>query len=166
MTSPIESQRKVRQLENDVTSIYELLGSIQETQHKHGDQLDEVAAQTTRIVGAQLRQGNRLDSIEATVHDLGIRFDGLEETQRHQADRLDSMDARLGTVDTKVDSLDTKVDGLDTKVDGLDTKVDGLDTKVDGLDTKVDGLATKVDALDGKVDTILDVLRGDGAAQR
>jgi hypothetical protein len=56
MTSPSDVERKVRQLDNDVQSIYELLSTIQATQRRHGNRLDEIAA-------AQAGQDTKLDTI-------------------------------------------------------------------------------------------------------
>ncbi|UVS78386.1 hypothetical protein [Actinokineospora sp. UTMC 2448] len=42
MSSPAEIGRKVRQLDNDVQSIYEMLGQIAATQTRHGNRLDEI----------------------------------------------------------------------------------------------------------------------------
>lgn len=58
MTTPAEVERKVRQLDNDVSSIYELL--------------DNLNTNVTKMAGAQLRQGSRLDQIEDRLN----RVDG------------------------------------------------------------------------------------------
>lgn len=58
MTTPAEVERKVRQLDSDVSSIYELL--------------DNLNTNVTRMAGAQLRQGSRLDQIEDRLN----RIDG------------------------------------------------------------------------------------------
>ncbi|MGC0145036.1 hypothetical protein [Pseudactinotalea sp. Z1732] len=50
-------ERKVRQLDNDVQSIYELLAAIQ---------------------GTQLRQGNRLDELDERLAGLDERMAGLD----------------------------------------------------------------------------------------
>jgi peptidoglycan hydrolase CwlO-like protein len=105
MTNPIEMQRKVRQLDNDVQSIYEMLVSIE---------------------GTQVRHLNRLNEIEARADGIDVKVDGIEATQKQHGERL-------GAIESKVDSLDAKVTGLDTKVTGLDTKVTGLDTKMDSV---------------------------------
>lgn len=41
-TPPVE--REVRQLDNDVQSIYEMLAGIQGTQRRHGNRLEEIDA--------------------------------------------------------------------------------------------------------------------------
>lgn len=64
MTQPVDVQRKLRQLDNDVQSIYEMLASISAT---------------------QVRQGNRLGEIEAKLGDMDAKLDtivGLLGTQR------------------------------------------------------------------------------------
>jgi hypothetical protein len=42
MTTP-DLTRKVRQLDNDVQSIYEMLAKIEATQNRHGNRLGEIA---------------------------------------------------------------------------------------------------------------------------
>ncbi len=44
MTTPAELERKVRQLDNDVQSIYEMLATIEATQKRQGNRLAEIAA--------------------------------------------------------------------------------------------------------------------------
>ncbi len=50
MSTPIEVERKVRQLDNDVASIYELLTDLD--------------GNVKKVQAGQLRQGSRLDQIE------------------------------------------------------------------------------------------------------
>lgn len=71
-------ERKVRQLDNDVQSIYELLAAIQ---------------------GVQLRQTNRLDEMDRSIEAVATRLDAMET-------RLDAMESRLGAVDTRLESLE------------------------------------------------------------
>jgi hypothetical protein len=42
MTTP-DVERTVRQLDNDVQSIYEMLAKIEATQNRHGNRLGEIA---------------------------------------------------------------------------------------------------------------------------
>ncbi|WP_256335191.1 hypothetical protein [Lentzea albidocapillata] len=56
MASPVEIERKVRQLDNDVQSIYELLATIDATQKRQGNRLNEIAA-------TQAEHGDKLDAI-------------------------------------------------------------------------------------------------------
>lgn len=55
-TSPEDTARKVRQLDNDVQSIYEMLGRIDATQRRQANRLEEIAT-------AQSTQGAKLDRI-------------------------------------------------------------------------------------------------------
>ncbi len=100
--TPAEVERKVRQLDNDVQSIYELLMAIQSTQTRHT---------------------NRLHELGEDVGSLGAKLDALDT-------KVDSLDDRVESLDTKVGALDTKVDVLDVKVGSLDTKVDSLGTQM------------------------------------
>ncbi|MBB5958429.1 hypothetical protein FHS29_005037 [Saccharothrix tamanrassetensis] len=56
MASPAELERKVRQLDNDVQSIYEMLATIEATQKRQGNRLAEIAT-------AQAEHGAKLDAI-------------------------------------------------------------------------------------------------------
>jgi outer membrane murein-binding lipoprotein Lpp len=93
--TPAEVERKVRQLDHDVQSIYELLMTIQSTQTRHT---------------------NRLHELGEDVGSLGTRVDNLDT-------KVDALDTKVDNLDTKVDALDTKVDALDTKVDALGTQM-------------------------------------------
>lgn len=42
MMTPTQMQRKLRQLDNDVQSVYEMLASISATQGRQGNRLDEL----------------------------------------------------------------------------------------------------------------------------
>jgi chromosome segregation ATPase len=63
--SPTETERKIRQLDNDVPSIYEALSAIQGTQTRHTNRLREL--------------GEQLDTVGAKVDGLETRFDGLDQ---------------------------------------------------------------------------------------
>ena len=76
-TSPTSLERKVRQLDNDVQSIYEMLSAIQGTQLRHGNRLDEL--------------DEKLTSLEAKVDGVDTKVGGLE--------------AKVDRVDTKADGL-------------------------------------------------------------
>jgi len=79
---PVEVERKVRQLDNDVQSIYTMLSAIQGTQERHTNRLGELAV--------------KVDSLDTKVDTLGAR--------------VDSLDTKIDTLATRVDSLDTKID--------------------------------------------------------
>jgi hypothetical protein len=42
VTTPLE--RKVRQLDNDVQAIYEMIATVEATQRRHGNRLEEITA--------------------------------------------------------------------------------------------------------------------------
>ncbi len=79
---PVEVERKVRQLDNDVQSIYTMLSAIQGTQERHTNRLGELAV--------------KVDSLDTKIDTLGAR--------------VDSLDTKIDTLATRVDSLDTKID--------------------------------------------------------
>ena len=77
-------ERKVRQLDNDVESIYEIL--------------DELRSTTTRIAATQSRHGNRLDELAQHLEAHDQRFDGIDQ-------RFDGIDQRFGGLDSKLDDV-------------------------------------------------------------
>ncbi len=79
---PVEVERKVRQLDNDVQSIYTMLSAIQGTQERHTNRLGELAV--------------KVDSLDTKIDTLGAR--------------VDSLDTKIDTLATRVDSLDGKID--------------------------------------------------------
>ena len=94
--TPAELERKVRQVDNDVQSIYELLHGIKTTQIRHGNRLDE----------------------------LGQDFDRVNERLDGHDRRFNALDQRLGGHDQRFDALDQRLDGHDQRFDGLDAKMD------------------------------------------
>ncbi|WP_158842636.1 hypothetical protein [Saccharothrix deserti] len=56
MASPAEVERKVRQLDNDVQSVYEMLATIEATQKRQANRLAEIAT-------TQAEHGTKLDEI-------------------------------------------------------------------------------------------------------
>ncbi|MDQ3715560.1 MAG: hypothetical protein M3381_05955 [Actinomycetota bacterium] len=76
MSSPA-LERKVRQLDNDVQSIYEMLSTISGTQLRQGNRLEEI--------------DQRLESVESKVDALGGKVDVL-------AGRVDAVDGKLDSV--------------------------------------------------------------------
>ncbi len=97
---PVDVDRKIRQLDNDVQSIYEILEGIAGTQVRHGNRLGEIDARLTGIGATQARHGNRLDEIDA-------RTEAIADVQAHHGDRLSKMDVKLGEVDAKLDTIIT-----------------------------------------------------------
>ncbi len=90
-TTPASLERKVRQMDNDVTSIYEMLSAIQGTQLRHGNRFDELDDRLTSVEG-------RLTSMEGKLMSMEDKVDGLD-------DRLTSMEGKLMSMEGKVDGL-------------------------------------------------------------
>jgi hypothetical protein len=60
---PVEIERKVRQLDNDVQSIYEMLAEIAATQRRQGNRLMEMDGSLTELDGKLTDMGGKLDTI-------------------------------------------------------------------------------------------------------
>lgn len=93
---PADMERKVRQLDNDVQSIYDILGSIQATQQRHG---------------------NRFDDIDHRLEGHDRRFDEIDRRLEGHDRRFDIVDKKLGALDQKVGTLDQTVGTIDQKLD-------------------------------------------------
>lgn len=136
MTTPGEITRKVRQLDNDVQAINDLLKDIAAVRRTQAGQLDELAAGQNRLGGVQLRQNNRLDEFAATQEQHTDALRDLAATQLRQGNRLDEL---AGTQEQHTATL-------------------AEHSTVLGQHT-----ATLADH-GGKLDTIIDLLRGDRPA--
>ena len=93
--SPVDLERKVRQLDNDVQSIYELLNKISTTQQRQGNRISEL---TEMVAGHEAR----FDAVDA-------RFDAVDA-------RFDALDARFGGIDTRLDGIDTRLDRIEVSL--------------------------------------------------
>jgi chromosome segregation ATPase len=87
--SPADVERKIRQLDNEVQAIYEMLARIEGTQRRHDNRFAEI--------------GTDLTDLRGQVADLRADVSGL--------------DTKVTSLDTKVTSLDGKVTALDAKLD-------------------------------------------------
>lgn len=65
--TPAEVERKVRQLDNDVSSIYELLATISSTQGRHGNRLDELGEDVSRLDAKVTGLDTRLSSLDTKM---------------------------------------------------------------------------------------------------
>ena len=99
---PVEIERKVRQHDNDITEIYQMLAHIQGVQGRHTMRLGELGAA------------------------LGI-VDSKVDAVDHKVDQLD---AKVNGLEHKVDGLEQKVSEIDQKLDGLSSNFESLDTKM------------------------------------
>jgi hypothetical protein len=73
--NPVELERKVRQVDNDVQSIYVMLAGIQGTQERHTNRLNELAARLD-VVNDEL--GGRIDGVETRLGGVEHRIQGVE----------------------------------------------------------------------------------------
>ena len=97
--NPVELERKVRQVDNDVQSIYVMLAGIQGTQERHTNRLNELAARLD-VVNDEL--GSRIDAVE---NRLGSRIDAVENRLGRVEDRLGGVENRLGGVESRLDEV-------------------------------------------------------------
>jgi division protein CdvB (Snf7/Vps24/ESCRT-III family) len=66
------TQRKIRQLDNDVQSMYEMLAGIAGTQARHGNRLDEI---DSRLGEMDTRLTGRLDGIDGGLDTMDAKLD-------------------------------------------------------------------------------------------
>ncbi|MBW3604801.1 MAG: hypothetical protein KY460_07800 [Actinobacteria bacterium] len=91
MTQPLNVPRKLRQIDNDVQSIYEMLSGIAGTQLRHGNRLDELAAQLDRMDA-------RLASHDETLASHSDILASHSEMLTSHSRRLEQIDGKLDTV--------------------------------------------------------------------
>lgn len=91
MTRPLNVPRKLRQLDNDVQSIYEMLTGIAGTQVRHGNRLDELATQLDRMDAQLLLHDQKL-----SAHGEMLASHG--ETLAAHGERFDRIDLKLDTI--------------------------------------------------------------------
>ncbi|MGH8896516.1 MAG: hypothetical protein ACRDZ4_05690 [Egibacteraceae bacterium] len=94
--TPAEIERKVRQLDNDVQSIYGMLAEISITQR---------------------RQGNRLNEMDGKLDEMDGKLSSMDG-------KLNSMDGKLNSMDGKLNSMDGKLNSMLDLLRG-DRPVDG-----------------------------------------
>jgi hypothetical protein len=75
--------RKVRQLDNDVQAIYEMLTGISATQHRQGNRLEEIATeqatQREKLEGIVAEQATQREKLEGVVAEQATQRGKLEE---------------------------------------------------------------------------------------
>lgn len=89
--NPAELERKVRQHDNDLTSIYDIVSSVQTVQRQHGHRLDTLTEKVTA-------HDARFDAVDAKLADHDTRFDAVDT-------KLAQHDARFDAVETKLDTV-------------------------------------------------------------
>jgi outer membrane murein-binding lipoprotein Lpp len=80
--TPAEVERKVRQLDNDVQSIYELLMGIQSTQTRHTNRLHELGEDVGALSAKVDSLEVKVDSLEVKVDTLGTQMDEVLQLLR------------------------------------------------------------------------------------
>ncbi|MEQ7127178.1 hypothetical protein ABN034_21895 [Actinopolymorpha sp. B11F2] len=92
---PPDVQRKVRQLDNDVQSIYELLVTIQVTQQRQGNRLDELASDMGALrsdVGLLKSEVGALKSdVGLLKSDVGLLKSDVARLQAEHGAKLDAI---------------------------------------------------------------------------
>lgn len=94
--SPVAVERKVRQLDNDVPSIYDLLAAIQGTPLRHGNRFDELDDKMTSLESKVDGLDGRMTSLEARMTSLEGKVDGLAEGMQSVPELLRALSQRLG----------------------------------------------------------------------
>ena len=82
-------ERKVRQLDNDVSEIYTMIFDIQGTQKRHS---------------------NRFDELQTDITGLGAQMTGLEGRMGSLEGQMAGLERRMGSLEGKVDSVAAQLD--------------------------------------------------------
>ncbi|MGH3980281.1 MAG: hypothetical protein ACRDRZ_14955 [Pseudonocardiaceae bacterium] len=91
MTTPPEIARKVRQLDNDVQAVYEMLAGISATQHRQGNRLEEIAAGQAELATAQAQLAASQAQLAASQAELAATQAELAATQAEHGTKLDTI---------------------------------------------------------------------------
>lgn len=119
MAQSTNVERKLRQLDNEVHAIYDLLDAIAATQALHSNRFDELArtlAAHTRI----LAEHSQILAEHSRTLGEHSRILG------QHGHRLDAHDGRFDHIDTKFDRVDAKLRAHDGRFDRMDTKLDTI----------------------------------------
>ncbi|MGH3998456.1 MAG: hypothetical protein ACRDTJ_13445 [Pseudonocardiaceae bacterium] len=84
MTMPVGIERKVRQLDNDVQSIYEMLADIAATQRRQGNRLTEIDGKLTEM-------DDKVTEIDGKVTEIDGKVTGMDSKLTGMDDKLDSI---------------------------------------------------------------------------
>jgi hypothetical protein len=84
----IDLGRKVRQLDNDVQAIYEMLAGITATQHRQGNRLEEIAAE----------QATQRGTLEKVLAEQATQRGTLEKVLAEQATQRGTLEEILHLV--------------------------------------------------------------------
>jgi chromosome segregation ATPase len=118
--SPGELDRKVRQLDHDVMSIYELLHGISAQQGRL----------LTRLEGLDAAIGTRLDAHDARLDRIEGRLGAIEGRLGAHDSRFDSMENRLGAMEGRLDSMDNRLGAMEGRLGAHDTRFDLIDSQL------------------------------------
>ncbi|MGH3897543.1 MAG: hypothetical protein ACRDTA_04670 [Pseudonocardiaceae bacterium] len=70
MTMPVGIERKVRQLDNDVQSIYEMLAEIAATQRRQGNRLMEMDGKLAEVDGKLTEVDSKLTGVDGKLDSI------------------------------------------------------------------------------------------------
>lgn len=105
MGQPVDVQRKLRQLDGDVQSIYEMLAGITGTQERHGNRLNELAEQLDLHGGRLNDMSEQLELHGEQLRNHGEQLRDHGEQLRSHGEQLRSHGERLVRMDTKLDTI-------------------------------------------------------------
>jgi hypothetical protein len=65
--SRVEVERRIRQLDHDVQSIYEMLATIHGTQQRHGNRLGELTVKVESLEGKVATLDSKLTTVDGKI---------------------------------------------------------------------------------------------------
>jgi len=114
MASDPQLELRVSRLENDTSSIYDLLTEVRSTQQDHSRRFGVIDGRLGVIDG-------RLDAIDGRLDAMDHRFDTIDG-------RLDGMDRRFDAIDHRFDTIDGRLDAMDRRFDTIGHRFDTIET--------------------------------------
>ena len=73
--TPTEMERKVLQLDNDVSEIYTMIADVQNTQRRHTNRFNEMGSRLDGLMDRQTGVEGRLEGVEGRLQGLGVQMD-------------------------------------------------------------------------------------------
>jgi uncharacterized coiled-coil protein SlyX len=133
--------RSARKADHTMPTQEERLTTLEQTQAKFGDSINDLNHHVTILIGIIQKQ-------EWDVREIKNSLRAIDS-------RLGSFDSRLGFFDGHLSSFERSVN---SRFETQETRFDALETRFDTLETRFDTLEIRFEAQDKKLDQIMGLL--------
>jgi len=73
--SVTETERKILQLDNDVSEIYTMIADVQNTQRRHTHRFNEMGSRLDGLMDRQTGVESRLEGVEGRLDGFGVQME-------------------------------------------------------------------------------------------